>query len=309
MRGVTHGGPFQADELLCWLILRILYPDLQLTRTFDRAIIEAAWMAWDISGIYNHLLRRYDHHQADGLQERRRANGIPRAALGLIWLHYGERFVTPYAVRFGVSAERLARQIDRNLIEALDAADSGERDGGFSLAGTPTVSLRAYTLTEIVEAMNPHPPIDECGADDYDRAFFAAAEKLWPIFEAIIISEASKLRAAEEVERQYTSGEILVLEANCDFRDAVSEPGLIPIVYVVFPLAPDRWAVQAVGIAPGSQTLRRPLPKSWAGLAGQTLRSLTSVQDAIAVSSTGFRGTSLSRAGAIRLAELALGTN
>ena len=307
MRGVTHGGKFQLDELLAYLILRYLFPGLQLTRSSDPDVIRLADIVWDIGGVYDHLRRRYDHHQPEGREARRRKNGVPRAALGLIWLHYGVEFCETFAKKFGVKSERLAEQLDLNLIQGLDAADSGERDGGFTLAGCVEVELQIPTWTEDVEAANPQPLVEACTDADYDVAFYRAGEMIWAKFEDRIKLEAAKIRAEELVEAANPDGQILVLSANCVWQDVVSSKYL-NVQFVVFPISPALWAVQAVPVKPGSQLLRRRLPDVWAGLSGPPLQKATTVADAIRVGS-GFRGTAASENGAVRMAELALQMN
>src|SRR5579863_9180565 len=94
MKVATHSGVFHADDVIAYLILRragqIDGIPGHFVRTRDQSIIDAADIVFDVGAVYDPDKGRYDHHQRGGAGTR--SNGVPYAAAGLIWRHFGIRF-------------------------------------------------------------------------------------------------------------------------------------------------------------------------------------------------------------------------
>ena len=107
--GFTHAGKFHADDVFATALLQILRPDIKITRGF---VVPDGF-----DGIvYDVGFGMFDHHQEP---RECRPNGVPYAALGLLW-----RVLGP-----GLVGERQARLIDENYIQPLDLNDnSGEQN-------------------------------------------------------------------------------------------------------------------------------------------------------------------------------------
>ena len=58
-----------------------------LERTRDEERITKADYVFDVGGIYDPSINRFDHHQPGGAGKRE--NDIPYAAFGLVWKTYG----------------------------------------------------------------------------------------------------------------------------------------------------------------------------------------------------------------------------
>lgn len=122
--GFTHAGKFHADDVFATALLQILRPDIKITRGFV--------VPDDFDGIvYDVGFGMFDHHQEP---RECRPNGVPYAALGLLW-----RVLGP-----GLVGERQARLIDENFIQPLDLNDNtGEQNslcdaiGFLTRCGTP----------------------------------------------------------------------------------------------------------------------------------------------------------------------------
>src|ERR1035437_8037366 len=86
---VTHNGIFHADDIFATATLSLLLDGhIKVTRTRDENLIKSADYVYDVGGIYDPALNRFDHHQVGGAGKR--DNGIPYAAFGLVWMQYGE---------------------------------------------------------------------------------------------------------------------------------------------------------------------------------------------------------------------------
>ena len=77
-----------------WMLKR-LFPSAIVIRTRDPAVYSKADIVIDVGGVYNHALKRYDHHQRD-YNERfdpKKCKNEERctklSASGLVYRHYG----------------------------------------------------------------------------------------------------------------------------------------------------------------------------------------------------------------------------
>ena len=107
--GFTHAGKFHADDVFATALLQILRPDIKITRGFV--------VPDDFDGIvYDVGFGMFDHHQEP---RECRPNGVPYAALGLLW-----RVLGP-----GLVGERQARLIDENFILAVPSGAEKSKAG------------------------------------------------------------------------------------------------------------------------------------------------------------------------------------
>ena len=73
--GFTHAGKFHADDVFATALLKIVRPDIKITRGFV--------VPDDFDGIvYDIGFGIFDHHQEP---RETRPNGVPYAAFGLLW--------------------------------------------------------------------------------------------------------------------------------------------------------------------------------------------------------------------------------
>ncbi|MGL4369840.1 MAG: MYG1 family protein, partial [Spirochaetota bacterium] len=110
----VHDGTFHADDVFAVAILYLLKSDLEIVRTRDEEMLSRADMRIDVGGKHSIATGDFDHHMPKGCGSRK--NGIPYAACGLIWKHFGT-LLCP--------SETAWDHIDRQLIQAIDAVDSG----------------------------------------------------------------------------------------------------------------------------------------------------------------------------------------
>ena len=79
----THGAKFHSDDVFATAFLRLIKPEIQVTRGFE--------VPADFDGIVYDIGRgRFDHHQED---KEYRENGCPYAAFGLLWREYGAQCI------------------------------------------------------------------------------------------------------------------------------------------------------------------------------------------------------------------------
>lgn len=115
----THDGVFHADDAMACAIVRSYYRlqcvCVRFVRTRDPQVIANADVAVDVGGVSDPEKGRFDHHQREGAG-RRGEDGVPYAAAGLVWRHYGHRLV---------DSARVFNTVDQVLIAPIDALDTG----------------------------------------------------------------------------------------------------------------------------------------------------------------------------------------
>ena len=144
---VTHNGNFHADDVFSIAALKSIFPDFNLVRTRDLAVIAQADIVIDVGGEYNPDTGRFDHHQRGGAGARE--NGIPYSSFGLIWQKYG--------VEICQGSQEVAHSVDAGLVSTIDAIDCGHVEGvsqGISLSQTismfnPTWQEESLSLIHI----------------------------------------------------------------------------------------------------------------------------------------------------------------
>lgn len=117
-RGITHGGIFHADDVFSVALVKMLNPDIEITRRNVRPdeVIPDDTIVFDVGG------GKFDHH--DPKHKQMRDSGIQFAAFGLLWREFGHLLVD----------EMGWNSIEQSLVVAIDLADNGRERNPLSLA-------------------------------------------------------------------------------------------------------------------------------------------------------------------------------
>jgi uncharacterized UPF0160 family protein len=314
-RLVTHWGRFHADEVFATAVLKRLYPEAEVVRTREQHRVEeanadASTIIYDVGGMYDAAHHCYDHHQfllrlrqGDSFHEvaeARRENGVPFAAFGLVWKHFGAAYVAQVAMNTGSDASvwtHIQGAVDAGLVEGIDAGDCGALEQVSGLRLDPARRVQLVGISELVADMNPDTLADEeeafdravVWADEVLRGRVRAAERAW--------------FAAHQVELHDSGDPVLVLSAGISWP-GYTRPHHRLVVY------PERgrsgWLVQSVPSANDPMMPLCPFPESWAGLRGAAMQQHTGVADAEFCHAGRFIAGAASLAGALHLAQLAL---
>lgn len=288
---VTHNSKFHADDIFACAVLDIVFSmqgiSYTLTRTRDEAIITSADYVFDIGGIYDPAINRFDHHQKGGAGTRE--NGIPYASVGLVWKTYGMQITGNVEV---------ARRLDMKLFAPIDADDNGHQ----------LVDIRGdvapYRVQESYYAYRATWKEDPANYDIVFPKLVAQAKELI-LREIKVISD--NLEADTYVEKAYMESSdkrLIVLEGNYPYEyllSTKSEP-----LFVVAPRPDGNWKVATVTVAPFIFTNRKDLPKSWGGLRDEALAEVTGISDAIFCHNGLFLAVTKTKESALQLATLAL---
>jgi uncharacterized UPF0160 family protein len=303
VRIATHNGSFHADDVFGVAVLLLLHPQAELVRTRDPATIAEADFAVDVGGEWDQARGRFDHHQR-GFSGAR-PNGVVYASAGLVWEAFGARLVaqmTGPGRADAVLAQAVANELDVELVQHLDRADTGASHGAPGLFGLSALLSQFNTTWD-----NP------AAAGKDGRAALAGFRKALEVTTLFIQASVDQLRAKHDgaqLVRQADKvhgGAVLVLpRGSLPWADVVCAE-MPEALFVVYPDSSDtQFQVHVVTVEPNSFVARKDLPRAWAGLRGAELAAVCGVQDAVFCHNGRFIAGAGSLQGALRMAELAL---
>ncbi|QYF94660.1 MYG1 family protein [Massilia sp. PAMC28688] len=305
----THGGKFHADDAWAVAVLKVLFPDSDIVRTRDSAIIEGADFAIDVGGIWDPASGRFDHHQK-GFSAAR-ASGVPYASAGLVWREYGARCVSVLAELHSGhqlspdSARELAQAIDADVVQYLDLSD----------VGAAKSAPGGYGLSAVVSGFNPNwldeqrlgygDAADSFRLDQFKRAMAVLTDVMVNAvrYRVGAMLALEQVRAAEAIE----DGRLLLLPNSALPWSQVVRKEMPKVLFVLsHSLAEQRYMLHTVPVSADSFTARADLPQSWAGLRDEQLAAVTGVPDAVFCHNGRFIAAAKSYEGARVMAALAL---
>lgn len=284
---ITHGGIFHSDEVLATVILSKVLGDITVLRTFKVPEISNNVIVYDIG------LGKFDHHQKGGNGARH--NGVPYAAVGLIWKEFG-----PQIVANTCNPDLVWNLIDRDLIQGVDATDNGTM---------PTADYPAQVMqfSQLVSCFNPLWDSTE----DSDDAFLKAVAFAEIVFNNIYATAVSKAKAQNIVDEaiEKSEGHIMVLDQFVPWQEfifASSNKKAADVQFVVFPSNRGGFNWQCVPDALGGFGQRKPVPTEWKGLRDADLQNMTGVKTATFCHPAGFIGGADKFEDAYALAKIAV---
>lgn len=256
---VTHDGNFHADDVFSIAALKSIFPNFNLIRTRDLAVIAKADIVIDVGGEYNADTGRFDHHQRGGAGARE--NGIPYSSFGLIWQKYG--------LALCQNNEEVANAVDDGLVSIIDAIDCGHVEG----------VAQGISLSQTISMFNPTWQED----GDFDACFNEAVDFASRILARFIASAdggiSAKVIVAKAIENA-ADPRVIVLEKYTPWKRTVHALST-EALYMVYPSQSGQWRIQTVPVEPGSFEDRKSLPQPWAGLSGKALQAVTGIDDAM----------------------------
>jgi uncharacterized UPF0160 family protein len=287
----THDGSFHADDVFAVAALSLVADDFGIVRSREREVIDRADVRVDIGLRDDPATGDFDHHQKGGAGAR--PNGIPYASFGLVWRHHGA------AICGG--DERAAEDVDRRLVQGVDAIDTG-----FSLTETRIDGVRPLDVSDLIDAYNPgwdEPTSPQDRLARFEQAVAVAAD----VLQRQVATARGRSRARAlvlEAIGQAEDPRVIELQHPLPWHEAVVT-GAPEALYVIYPKT-DSWGVQAVPRELGKFDNRKDLPEPWAGLQAAELSAVTGIEDAVFCHTARFLAVARSREGARELARLAL---
>lgn len=237
--GMTHTGVFHADDVFSTALLRILSPEISVTREFKIPDnVPEDTIVFDIG--FGH----YDHHQKEA---EIRDNGIKYAAFGLLWRDYGELLV---------SKENVVA-FDEIFVQTLDNPDNGGH------------------INAMYQAIASFIPNWDDEEQNMDKAFNKAVDFAIGVLNREFGRMQSSERAETEVQTALdnSDGSIVILDRFVPWQDV-----LIPssAKFVIFPSLRGGFSAQAIPSVPGGRDQKVPFPAEWAGAKPEVLQEFVS---------------------------------
>ncbi len=299
---VTHNGSFHADDIFAAATISIVLGKagevFKIIRTRDPEVIENGDYVFDVGGIYDPKLNKFDHHQVGGAGKRA-VSGVGEevvieyAAFGLVWKKFGIELC---------GNQKAALLIDKKLVAPIDAGDNG-----FDLVENK-YEVSPYFIQHVFGAMRP---TWREGDISEDEMFLKCVEMARQILSREIIQTKDALLAEELIISIYKGTldkRIIILDKHYPFQYILSnfpEP-----LFVIYPIVDseggETWGIKAVRDDPKTFKNRKNFPKLWAGLRDEELQKITGVPDAIFCHRGLFLAVAKSKEGAIKLAQIAL---
>ena len=249
---VTHSGKFHADDVLSWSLLQEFYPyPMKLTRTRKKHIIEKADIVFDVGGIYDSKLGRFDHHQKEYQGTHSSAGMI------LEWL-----------LEQNYLNQELHDALREKLVNYVDGVDNG----------TIETSKTLPCFATIVDLFNRSANTLE----EFDQQFIQASALATSIIQHILQEEKTLQKASILVFQAMKHAEniesnLIELPEYLPWKSAYfSNEGIShPTEFVLFPTLEKTWQIVAIPPTEDSFAQKRSFPQSWAGLTDQQLSEVT----------------------------------
>jgi uncharacterized UPF0160 family protein len=280
---VTHGGKFHADDAWAVAVIAVLYPDAELVRTRDQAIIDRGDIVIDVGGIWDPATGRFDHHQK-GFSGARQS-GVPYASAGLVWREYGARCVAALAAQHtgqqlgDDTAQQIAWAIDADIVQYLDLSDVGAAKN----------APGGYGLSAVVSGYNPS-WLDEERLGYGERAdayrlsqFRRAMDFLIDVMANAVKYRVGAMLALEQVRQAEVleGGRLLYLKNGALPWTSVVRKEMPKVLFVIsHNIGEQRYMIHTVPATADTFEARADLPASWAGLRDAELALVTGVPDA-----------------------------
>ncbi|MEI6528177.1 MAG: MYG1 family protein [bacterium] len=285
----VHDGHFHTDDVFAVAILSLaLKGNIKVTRTRDIEVIRKSDYALDVGREYDPSRNRFDHHQP-GVPVR--SNGVPYAACGLVWKHFGDKIA---------GSSDAAKIIDEKIIQVVDAQDSAINTHNRIIDG-----LEPYLFIDYIFGLNP--TWKEKNVTPYER-FLVAVEKV----KAMLVHEIKRAKdylegveIVNKIYRETTDKRIIVLDDQYSWKKVLAEyPEPLFVVRPVFDSGV--WYASAVQIKDQKFVNRANFPAAWGGKDGEEIKKITGVPDAVFCHAGLFMCSAKTKEGAIALAKLAL---
>lgn len=295
---ITHNGSFHADDVFATATLSLMLEKkgeaFEIIRTRDFEIINSGDYVYDVGGIYDEKINRFDHHQKDFNEKRE--NGILYSSFGLVWKKFGEEIC---------GSKEIADRVDKRIVQQIDA-----NDNGINISTSLIPNVIPYGVHDIIFTF--HPNFKEENPDDYG-SFLKALEFVKNTLSKEI-EEAKDLDYIHKyifsvVNNNKNDSKVLILDEYVPREKIWFEMVNYPdFLFVVAPrnIKKEDWKLIILLKKVGSFEYRKLLPSSWAGLRDQELQKVTGVEGSVFCHRALFMAIVKTKEEAIKLAELAL---
>ena len=282
---LTHSGIFHADDIFATATLNLYFKNkdkkikLIHKRSFDSKDIAKADIVYDIGMNYNPKKLRFDHHQNDS--KLIRSNGIPYAAFGLVFKHFGPELIS---ILSGNKNKNFIKDcydvMDKRLIQHVDGMDNGTLTYKQNYEGVDIATIDNYFQMCKVNIKSENPK-------DIDKKFFELVKFAEAFLENVImysINAGHEKALAIKAYKKAKDKRFIICEKfyNYNFNN-FPEPLL-----VVYPDLRGNWSAKVVEKGDELYNARFYFPEKWRGLVDEDLDNVTGIKGGKFCHKTGF---------------------
>ncbi|TNE85645.1 MAG: hypothetical protein EP330_24655 [Deltaproteobacteria bacterium] len=277
---VTHNGPFHADDVLAYGLIRAFVDETaEVVRSRSPEDWARADIVIDVGGVYAPDQGRFDHHQA--------SYQGPLSSAGMVvrWL-----------AADGHISELVRDALQRQVVDYVDEVDNGRLQ---PQSGVPCFANQVQAFNHGNQTL-----------EDFDAAFVEAAEFARRFVKGIAAGieaiQAARSKVEAAMDAAVASGSnVLELECYCKWKPAYFELGGAdhPTEYALYPGMDGKWHVLAIPPGFGDFAQKRSLPEEWAGLTGSSLEKATGIEGAKFCHKNRFIAVFMTREGALEALE------
>lgn len=289
----THASNYHSDDVTGTVILKYTneFKNHKVIRTLDPNVLQECELVFDIGGIYDHSLKRYDHHQRGYYETFTKHHNIKLCGCGLLFKHYGNEIIQNALKSLNLE-EIEENQLEifkvllyENFFIAIDADDNGIdcSNGEIFFKDNTSLSKRIARLNARKEPFENAQKIAEEAFLDILQYCYDIMKIQYPIVQ-------------EAYEKRFTihsSGKILVINAGISCRECIDLIQKIngkeeEIFYVIQPdLGRGHWKATALEKKNSFVSLKK-YPESWRGLRNEELENVCGVNGAVFCHASGF---------------------
>jgi uncharacterized UPF0160 family protein len=247
----------------------------------------------DVGSVYNHQLRRYDHHMTNPPHDER---GHLFSSAGLVWYHYNSSYLKAIGIPKTIEIENdivdieyLINRIIRNRwIIPIDRGDNGLHSG-------PT------PISELVSTMGPIDP--EKSREKYNKQFLECVSMVSHVFERACFHAVDTIIAKQRLiygKKEYLEdGKIVCLDI--DVKDFGFFSGS-KVHFVIYPVLDHNTGYTFYNIRPIFDTFNRkyktPIPRNLCGITEEEILD-RGIEGVPFIHHSGFMAKAISKEAAI----------
>lgn len=310
----THDGAFHCDEALgCHLLRRTeAFAGAAVDRSRDAERWRAADVVIDVGAVYDAEKMLFDHHQR-GFEETFGHGFVTKlSSAGLVYKHFGEEIVR--ATLGEAADERTVRKIYLKMYEEFIEGVDGN-DNGVNVYDTdaPAKYKDNTNLPSRVKRLNPawdEPSTPERQMEQFEKAIELTGREFDDMLEYYatkwLPARTHVERALDEATRVHPSGEILLLETFCPWKEHLyeleAEREMTTRAKFVLWKDAKGYRVSTIPLTASSFEFRKGLPVAWRGVRDAALSELSGIPGCVFIHAAGFIGGNDTYEGALAMA-------
>jgi uncharacterized UPF0160 family protein len=282
---LTHSGQFHADDIFSTALLNIYFKNkepktkLKHKRSTKPEDIEKADIVYDIGLIYNPKKFRFDHHQNS--PDLVRVNGIPYAAFGLVFKHFGPELISLIS---GQKNKKVIAEVfdivEKKLVQHIDAIDNGMSTYTQNFKG-----VDVFTIDNYYQMCKFATGVDDM--KNIDKKFFELVKLSEHIIENVLnyaVSIQKEISFGVKTYDKAKDKRVIVCDRFYAFNfNKFPEP-----LVVAYPDLRGGWSAKNVQAGEDLYDSRFYFPESWRGLVDEELEKVCGVKGAKFCHKSGF---------------------